>query len=211
MSATALTYQTPIAKNRADLQQTFRYLTSQTRPPQPLCLNPVVPARLLQKPAAQTRPGRKLASTRPGNTRRTKPGNTQRPVSPALSMLHHEPYTDPAMPDPRRWAAQIARASLEAIERERPLTQLTRWLTPQQYRLLEQRRHARPHTAPGGRTQAHQTRLRPVTVLSARCRPTLDGAQEATVILHDGFRGRATALRLEKQGEHWIVTSLKLG
>lgn len=204
MSSATLTYKPKTAKNRACPQNSFRYLTGSVPPREGVSLRPAMPL------TSATKRGRNatLDSTRPRDTR---PGNC-RPAKKPFGLLGNGGQAG-QLPDPRRWAAQIARCTLEAVEGERPLSQLTRWISPQQYQLLERRRRRANQKPTAGipRNGHAEKRLRPVSVLSARCRATLDGAQEATVILHDGFRGRATALRLENRGNYWLVTSLKLG
>lgn len=204
MTSTTLTYQAKPVTNRVAPEESFRYLTCRTPPRGG--------TSLCQQTSRLRRTRQNAGSTRPADTR---PGPRRGKTSPDL--VTKFPFDDPKLPDPRRWAAQIARCSLEAIEGERPLTQLNPWVTPLQYRLLEKQRQRNQ----GSRSPKHGSKLsqnlgtppqvRPVRVLSARCRATLDGAQEATVVLHDGKRGRASSMRLENQGNRWLVTALKIG
>lgn len=201
MVPATLTYQTKTVKNRVAPQESFRYLTCTVPPREGISLPSV-------RPRFQRRSRQTGVSTRPADTR---PG--QRRGKTAPNLVAKLPAAPEELPDPRCWAAQIARCSLEAVEGERPLTQLNPWITRQQYRILEQRRHRFlgqfcPATAqkPGA-----TRRLHPIRILSARSRATLDGCQEAIVILHDGTRGRASSLRLENHGNRWLVTSLKIG
>lgn len=200
MAPVTLTYQAKPVMNRVAPEESFRYLTCLTPPRGGISLR--------QQSSRLRRACQDVGSTRPADTR---PGTRSGKTSPNL--VGKNPYEGQDLPDPRRWAAQIARCSLEAIEGERPLTQLNPWITPQQYRILEKRR-LRNQGQHGSKLQQKLGRppqVRPVRVLSARCRATLDGAQEATVVLHDGKRGRASSMRLENQGNRWLVTSLKIG
>ncbi|MDY6076423.1 Rv3235 family protein [Mobiluncus sp.] len=114
---------------------------------------------------------------------------------------------------PRVWAAQMARCGLEIIEGMRPLSQMTRWASPQAYRYLEQRRNAisskqKPQPGlVGGKTR----RVSPVRVLSAHSRATSATTHEAVVVLNDGQRTRAAALTLENHGDQWMIAAIRLG
>ncbi|EFU82740.1 MULTISPECIES: Rv3235 family protein [Mobiluncus] len=113
---------------------------------------------------------------------------------------------------PRVWAAQMARCGLEIIEGTRPLSQMTRWASPQAYRYLEQRRNAivskqKPQPGLTGKTR----RVSPVRVLSAHSRATSATTHEAVIVLNDGQRTRAAALTLENHGEQWMIAAIRLG
>lgn len=111
------------------------------------------------------------------------------------------------MPDPHHWAAQIARCSLEAIEGLRAPGQLSRWLHQDLFQALQKRAvYHQLHTR-----QANQdTKLGPVQVKLVRLCPTPGGAQEASVVLFDGQRSRAVALRLEAYRGRWLTTALEI-
>lgn len=116
------------------------------------------------------------------------------------------------LPDPRHWAAQVARCTLEILEDMRPLSQLQRWVNPTSYRLLQKRleENRRGNTPQVLRTQRRNGRLSAVRVLSAHCQPCEDGGQEATVVLFDGQRARAAALSLEIAQGHWLVSRIRV-
>lgn len=188
MSADTLIYQPNYVKTRTSPEESFRYRTGSLPP-------------------------REKVSLRPKDNRPQGQARRHRPAGTVSEMLRPVPLGESPLPDPRRWAAQIARCSLEAVEGERPLTQLNRWMSPRQYQLLEKRRDwfAKGRPPRVLRTRREEGKMKPVAILSARCRATADGAQEAIVVLHDGHRGRATSMRLESQEGRWVVTYLRLG
>lgn len=116
-------------------------------------------------------------------------------------------------PSPRAWAAQMARCGLEIIEGTRPLSQMTRWASPQAYRYLEQRRNAISSTQKPqpGLVDAKQRRVSPVRVLSAHSRATSPTTHEAVIVLSDGQRTRAAALTLENRCNQWMIAAIRLG
>lgn len=100
------------------------------------------------------------------------------------------------------WAANFCRYVLEVIEGARPLTQLSRWIRPDLYRALQLRLSW--EGALGAR------RIGPVRVLRVRSRACGEGAQEASVVSHDGKNARAAALRIEAFRGRWMVTRLEI-
>lgn len=196
MTAT-LTYQKPLVAHRVPPEQSFRFRTG-TRPP--------TETLRLRRPAPRLDPT-------PGFNH---PHQTKENLFAFLSSdspCAAGETTRAVLPNPRRWAAQIARCSLEAIEGVRPISQLNRWLSPLEYRRLEQRKDsvARGQLPNALRTSRTDSRFGPISILSAHCHQTINGAQEAIVILHDGKRGRASAIRLEAQNDRWVATSVKIG
>ena len=97
-----------------------------------------------------------------------------------------------ALPDPARWAGQVAHVLLEVITGQRPLHQLTKWVSSE---------------LPG-----HGRQVRPrVRVLRVRVCEPADGVAEAAVVVLDGDRVRAMALRLVGQDGRWVVHTMELG
>lgn len=107
----------------------------------------------------------------------------------------------PGLPDPRGLAGPLVLAAQEALMGARPLAQLTRWVTPEVYQRLA---GALPLT----RTTASRARGR---IISTRAVLVSAVAAEATVVLHDGTRVRAAALRLEEHRGRWRATVLDIG
>lgn len=114
---------------------------------------------------------------------------------------------------PRVWAAQMARCGLEIIEGIRPLSQMTRWASPQAYRYLEQRRNAvvSKQKPQPGLIGGKSRRVSPVRVLSAHSRATSSTTHEAVIVLNDGQRTRAAALTLENRCNQWTIVAIRLG
>lgn len=109
------------------------------------------------------------------------------------------------LPDPRRWAAHIAQGLVEVMHGVRPPSQVMRWTTPEVYAVVARRgsRAGRRRTSSGA---AHRTRVLRVHV----CEPA-DDVAEAAVVLVDGGRVRALAVRLVGRDHRWVVEALQIG
>lgn len=109
------------------------------------------------------------------------------------------------LPDPQEWAAHIAQAIVEVMHGIRPPSQVMRWTTPEVYAVVARRgsRAARRAGSAGPRQRTRVTRTR-------ICEPASDVA-EAAVVLIDGTRVRALALRLIGRDGRWIVEALQIG
>lgn len=92
-------------------------------------------------------------------------------------------------------------AAVEALRSARPLAQLTRWVTPQVFDALAGAAIPAP---PGG------NRARAVVRSLRVCRISPDIA-EGSVVVHDGPRVRAAAIRVEAHRGNWRVTVLQIG
>jgi hypothetical protein len=123
------------------------------------------------------------------------------PVLEAADEVHDEPAADAGAT-----AVAIALAAIEALGGRRPLAQLARWLTPGVYEALRLRTsitaRALGAAAGAGRHPAPR-RVRACTVGA--------GVVEATVVVDDGTRVRAVALRLEAMRGAWRTTALEIG
>jgi len=124
----------------------------------------------------------------------------------------HSPVTDrpwpvvpgpaaPPLPDPDGLPGSVALAALEAIAGVRPVAQLARWVSPAVLEAVADRATPPGRAAPARRASVRRTRL-------VRLGP---GVAEASVVLHDGTRFRAAAVRLEVHRERWRVTVLQIG
>jgi hypothetical protein len=112
-----------------------------------------------------------------------------------------------ALPDPARWAGQVAHVLLEVITGQRPLHQLTKWVSSEVYAVA-----ARRHAVAVRRLPGHGRQVRPrVRVLRVRVCEPADGVAEAAVVVLDGDRVRAMALRLVGQDGRWVVHTMELG
>ncbi len=108
------------------------------------------------------------------------------------------------LPDPTRLCCAVVQAAVEGLRGVRPLAQLTRWVTPEVYDRLALRARLVQDAATG--PSAARAGIRRVRV----CRLG-DGAAEATVVVDDGRRVRAVALRVEEHRGRWRATALEIG
>lgn len=107
-------------------------------------------------------------------------------------------------PNARKFAAQITIQAIEILQGKRPLRQLQTWLNPQVYQALA-RRASLGMRIFGKAERCPLPRLRRVRA----CYPR-PGIAEVCVIVHDGIKMRAAALRLEARRENWQVTALEI-
>lgn len=107
-------------------------------------------------------------------------------------------------PNARKFAAQITIQAIEILQGKRPLRQLQTWLNPQVYQALA-RRASLGMRIFGKAERCPLPRLRRVRA----CYPR-PGVAEVCVIVHDGIKMRAAALRLEARRENWQVTALEI-
>ena len=124
------------------------------------------------------------------------------------------------LPDPTRLCGSLVLAAVEALAGTRPLVQLVRWVTPPVLEALTaaaQRaptlpgRPARPGARPGTPGAARAPQPGRATVRRTHLTRVSPTAAEASVVLHDGQRVRAAAVRLEVHRGHWRATVLQIG
>jgi hypothetical protein len=108
------------------------------------------------------------------------------------------------LPEPRQWAAQFVQAAVEVTTGLRPPSQLVRWTNDEVRTLLARRADLARNT--GARARQPRRGI----VRSARVCIPRDGVAEATVVISDGPRIRAVALRLEGTDGRWRVTALRI-
>ena len=132
------------------------------------------------------------------------------PVAPAEEEL----------PDPTQLCGALVLATVEVLSGVRPLAQLTRWVAPEVVEQLEGAAITRPAPADGrpgtAATGAPPAPRRLVAVRRATVRRVLltrlsPTAAEAAVVVHDGSRVRAAAVRLEVHRGHWRATVIQIG
>lgn len=104
------------------------------------------------------------------------------------------------LPEPRRWAARLAQAIVEALYGHRPVQQLLRWTDDVVYAKITQRLASRPRAELGARPTIRSIRV---------CVPT-DGIAEASAVFQTGPRSRALAIRLEGLDGQWRCTALEI-
>ncbi|SDU77697.1 hypothetical protein SAMN04489737_0130 [Arcanobacterium phocae] len=102
------------------------------------------------------------------------------------------------------FSARIVGQAIEVLHGHRPVRQLQSWLASGVYRALVSRAglNQRLH---GPAPQTSRPVIRRIHVNHPRRR-----IAEVSVVVHDGFRIRAVALRLEIHRNHWIVTALEI-
>jgi hypothetical protein len=114
------------------------------------------------------------------------------------------PTTTPqrrAPADPGTTAGPLVLATVEAMRGGRPLAQLVRWVTPELYENLAD-------LLPTTRTTGPRRRAR---ILSVHCCEVSPLVAEVTVVVHDGTRVRAAAVRLEEHRGRWRATLMQIG
>lgn len=105
----------------------------------------------------------------------------------------------PDLPEPGQVCGSLVVAAVEVLRCVRPLSQLARWVSPAVYEALAAA--ASPSTGPRGRAVVRRLRV-------CRVSPTV---AEASVVVHDGARVRAAAVRLEVHRGSWRATVLQIG
>lgn len=142
-----------------------------------------------------------------------------------------EPHTgrlslNDGLPDPEEWAHRLGLAVAQVLVGLRPPTQLIRYTTPSVYDVIARRalvvsrraaearsvrtsaRGSRPATA----TAAAAATARPrIFVRRVRAMMPAAGVAEAAVVVQDGDRVRAMALRLVGFDGRWRIEALEVG
>ncbi|WP_307818204.1 Rv3235 family protein [Janibacter endophyticus] len=124
-------------------------------------------------------------------------------------MFGVQPTVHDDLPDPAPWAARLGQALVEIMHGARPPAQVLRWTSDEVYTAVARR------GALAARRAGHQMRQghginRLVRVRTARvCHPR-DDVAEASLVVLDGRRIRALALRLEGRDGRWVVTALEV-
>lgn len=106
------------------------------------------------------------------------------------------------LPDPADWCGALVRTCVEVLLGARPPAQLARWLTEDLYVSLSRR-------AVVG--QSLPVSARRVTVMRVHTCELPGARHEASVVLHDGRRVRAAAIRIEVYRGRWRATALEIG
>lgn len=112
------------------------------------------------------------------------------------------------LPEPGPWAAQIGQAIIEVMAGTRVPVQLVRFTTPSVYAVIagQGARAARRRVHAPTRSSRQRTFVRRVVV----CEPA-DGVVEASLVVADGDRVRAVAMRLVGEDGRWRVEALQIG
>ena len=139
------------------------------------------------------------------------------PTEASWPVASPTPVVTGPLPDPTQLCGAVALAAVEALAGARPLAQLSRWVTPAVLDQLETRFRylapARTQRAATAATRATRRgwRLPRALVRSARISRISATVAEGTVVLYDGERVRAAAVRLEVRRQTWRVSALQIG
>lgn len=101
------------------------------------------------------------------------------------------------------WSASLARAMIQVLLGQRPISQLTRWLDDQAMAELALRRRQ------AARTGGHPGQ--PALLRSIRVQPLTASVFEVCAHLIIGQTSVAMAFRLERVCQRWLCTALELG
>ncbi|MBD5830472.1 Rv3235 family protein [Janibacter melonis] len=120
-----------------------------------------------------------------------------------------QPTPAEELPDAQAWAAHVGQAVVEVMHGARPPAQVLRWTSPEVYTVVA-RRGALAARRAGHPLRQGEGVVRRVRVRTARvCHPR-DDVAEASLVVHDGGRLRAMAIRLEGRDGRWVVTALQV-
>lgn len=123
------------------------------------------------------------------------------PPGEQLATIHRLiPRPTEPIPDPGPIAATVALAVMEVKRGWRQVSQLARWVSPRIYsQLCDEQIKPQPRPSPGLRLhRVRQTRPAPE-------------ALEASVVVKDGDRLRAVAIRFELRRGDWRATAIHVG
>lgn len=127
---------------------------------------------------------------------------------------HPLPAAEP-LPDPTRLCGSLVLAAVQVLNGGRPLAQLARWVSPEVFDALAERAapacETQPATTRSGPGVSRPTVRRSPTVRRTHLSRVSPTAVEASVVVHDGARVRAAAVRLEVHRGHWRATVLQIG
>jgi hypothetical protein len=107
------------------------------------------------------------------------------------------------LPAVEPWAARLCLALLEIGQGNRPVVQAMRWTSPAVYESLVRRQSRALRRANSVRQPTHVRRV-------TACHPE-DGVAEVSVVVVQGGRGRAVAMRLEGLDRRWVLSSFEVG
>lgn len=171
--------------------QTVDVLPQDRRPPAPAAAPRTSP---------ETWDGVRLATPRrsPAREREADVVAALAPLAPTL------PTTIPTE-DPEAWCGAIVRAAVEVLTGSRPTAQLARWLSADLYETVARR------AGLALRIKGRPTLVRQAVVRRVHLCRLGPGTAEASVVVHDGERVRAAAVRIEAHRGRWRATALEIG
>lgn len=122
------------------------------------------------------------------------------------SKMNKQSLPATALPDPRRWAAQIILACLEVVSGIRPAHSLVRWCNKE---LLEQLLKQRNLTLDVNKQTGLKLPHLKTHFVKATC--PHNGVAEVSMIISINQKMKACALRLEVNNNRWKLIALEIG
>lgn len=123
-----------------------------------------------------------------------------------------EPQLTPSsqLPDPRVFAMNLTRRTIEVLSGSRDLAQIARWVTDDVFASLQEQVNARILKMSLIPEEKHRKTVRNFTVTHVRVSEPREGIVEACLLVHGTKRMRAVALRLEGFDHRWRASSFTL-
>lgn len=173
-----------------------------TRPTAP----PAVQARLIPhlSPGSRPRPAIGPGPVRPPTLEERALERRRNALRASPTTTPDEPREDP-LPEPTSVCCSIVLVALESLTGARSLQQLARWVTPELYEQLAARA-AVTERAVGADRPAQRPEVRRARVCRLGRR-----VAEATIVVQDGSRVRAVAVRVEERRGAWRAVALEIG
>lgn len=134
----------------------------------------------------------------------TLPLEWVRVVTPRLRPVALAPVRTAELPEPRAWALRITQAALEVLVGRRSAGQLARHIDARAASSLAN--HASQYEV---RRRRERT-LPPPRITSVQVHQPHPDAAEVTIVIQDGERFRAIAMRMEVKAARWIVTAFSI-
>lgn len=116
------------------------------------------------------------------------------------------PAPPPERVDPKQWGTRIALATFEVLLGRRPAAQLARYIDHRTAGSLAT--HASTYARK--RQQRGNAVVAAPQVTSAHLQQPHEDAVELAVVLHDGYRFRAVAMRLNARHTAWVCTAFEI-
>ncbi|NLW13884.1 MAG: hypothetical protein GX037_05035 [Trueperella sp.] len=123
---------------------------------------------------------------------------------PMFNVVKNEDDEQRTLPPPDQFAAAVVGQSIEVLLGHRPVRQLQAWMHPLVYDALA-RRTGLGQRIRGKAEKCMAPRIKKVIV----CEPR-PGVAEASIVVFDGMKVRAAAVRLEVRRSRWHVTALEI-
>lgn len=177
----------------------FAPLTVEGPPPPPTPLSRPYPAKVNVAPLAKPMLDQEDLPARFDRTSFSSP-KIDRPM---FNVVDDDEEKHP-LPPPDRFAAAVVGQAIEVLLGHRPVRQLQTWVHPLVYDALA-RRAGLGQRIRGKAEKCMAPRIKKIIV----CEPR-PGVAEASIVVFDGIKVRAAAVRLEVRRSRWHVTALEI-